>query len=218
MNFFIFHITYTIITGTIALLCYYFKNRLFILTKPLPVLGFIFIQIINLLFFYTSSHPLFIIIVSLGLFAGMIGDILLVKKNTFLFGMISFVIGHILYIIRFKQYRWDIPFYIFLIVGIISILFGVFLTLKMNNEKKKQFLIPAWCYIIIISLMLLSSINFEFGIKRAIPFYFIGGLLFYISDAILSIDKFIKEFKLSMLFVLITYYSAQMFISLGTIF
>ncbi|HOJ64279.1 MAG TPA: lysoplasmalogenase [Spirochaetota bacterium] len=218
MTFLLIHIIYITITGTIALLCYYFKNNLFIWTKPLPVLGLVIIQIINLLFINTSYHYIFIIFISIALLAGMIGDILLAKKNMLIMGMISFVIGHIFYIMRFKQYKWSMPIYITIIVVAISVLFGIFLSIKMDPAKKREFLIPLWCYITIITLMLLSAINFEYNVKRGIPFYFIGALLFYISDAILSIDKFIKEFRLAMLFVLITYYPAQMFLSLGTIF
>ncbi len=217
MNWLLIHIIYIIITGSIALICYYFKNNLFIFTKPLPVLGLIIFQIINL-FFFSNSILIFGIFIAIALFFGMIGDIFLVKKNLFIAGMLSFVVGHIFYIMRFKQYKWDLPFYVFIIVAILSFLFGIFLTNKMEPEKKKSLLIPVWCYIIIISLMLLAAINFEFNAKRNFPYYIVGALLFYISDAILSIDNLIKEFKISMLLVLITYYFAQMFISLGTIF
>ena len=216
MNWVLIHIIYILITGAIALICYYFKNNLFIVTKPIPVLGLAIFQIINLLFFNSSTYLIFIIFISIALFFGMIGDILLVK-NKFILGMLSFIVGHIFYIMRFKQYKWDLPFYIFIIIGIVSILFGIFITATMQESKKKGLIIPVWCYIIIISVMLLAAINFEFNIKRGFPYYIIGASLFYISDAILSIDNLVKEFKISMLFILITYYLAQMFISIGTI-
>lgn len=217
MSWLFIHIVYLLITSTISLICYYFKNNFFIITKPLPIFGLIIFQIVNMIFSNNSTYFIFIILISIALFFSMIGDILLIKKNLFIPGMLFFMLAHIFYIIRFKEYKWQLPSYIFIIIGAISILFGSFLTIKMPKDKKKGLIIPLWCYILAISLMLLSAINFEFNIKRIFPYYFIGAILFYISDAILSIDSFVKKFKISMLFVLITYYFAQMFISLGTI-
>ena len=73
------------------------------------------------------------------------------------------------------------------------------------NEMK----IPVTVYGIVISLML------YFSTRTANNFLILGALLFVISDTVLAVNLFVKEFQMLSILVMINYVVAQFFLVRG---
>lgn len=186
--------------------------RFYAYIKPLP-LALLVIFSFFLIFKDSPSdaYPITIWLMVLGFFFGLLGDIFLLKERFFLAGLSAFLIGHILYTIYFII---SAPFYFsflpVLLLTLTSLIYGAVLISNLIRKNKKQYIVPVIFYISGISIMVLSGMG--------MPEYFIfsGCLLFAVSDTILSINKFIKNFASAELFILSTYFTGQFLIFFGT--
>ncbi|MED3788136.1 lysoplasmalogenase [Peribacillus frigoritolerans] len=141
-------------------------------------------------------------LILLGLFFCMLGDGLLIW---FVIGLSAFLIGHLFYISAFFG-RWNFSWLRFATILPISI-YSTWISREMLHsliEKgEHNLIIPVICYVTVISLMGWAA--FMTGNAAAI----IGGLLFMISDSILSWNKFIDDVAFSGPLIMLTYYAAQ---------
>jgi uncharacterized membrane protein YhhN len=167
--------------------------------------------IIFLAFFSNSGdYKNFII---LGLIFSLFGDIfIMLSENKFVFGLISFLIAHIIYIYAFSiKNNFILPMYLsipFVIYGLV-----MYLYLYKNLKELK---IPVFVYISIILVMGISAFNLWYIKDNNLSFLaFIGSLLFIISDSVLAIDKFKKKMYFAQLILLTTYYTSQILIALS---
>jgi uncharacterized membrane protein YhhN len=76
--------------------------------------------------------------------------------------------------------------------------------------------IPVFVYALVIALMSVSALN-RFGSVNLLSFrlVFIGSLLFMLSDSILAVSLFVKNFEFSGVAVMLTYIAAQYLIMSG---
>ena len=155
------------------------------------------------------------------LFFSFLGDSFLlfdyINPLFFIFGLVSFLLTHILYIIYFigikpaqasllRQYPW-----IILLVTAYGISLVYFLFPKLGDLT-----IPVIVYAVIICTMLLCSTHIYKRINTASGKYFIAGaFLFVISDSLLAINKFNAAFAGASFLIMLTYCAAQYFISKG---
>lgn len=154
------------------------------------------------LVFSRSKNWLFI----LGLIFSFFGDLFLLFKWGFLFGLGSFFLAHLFYIFAFKQFKTTNPKKLILLLGIyLSVLLMVLF------PYLKEMKIPVICYGIVISVML------YFAVATKDQKLIIGGLLFVISDTILSLRLFMLENVILDLLVMFTYVLAQYFLVKGMI-
>jgi uncharacterized membrane protein YhhN len=146
-----------------------------------------------------------------GLFFALIGDIfLMLPSNRFLYGLFSFLITHILYIIAFIgdssfpiNYLYLIPC---LIIGVIILK----LLLPYAGNKR----IPVLLYSIILLFLLWQAIGrFDASFTHSSIAALVGTIFFIISDVSLAFNRFVRTFKNSQLLTLSTYYTAQLFIA-----
>jgi uncharacterized membrane protein YhhN len=183
-------------------------------TKPLlmPVLA--------LAVYHNSRGPKRSLIIAALLFSFM-GDsfLLLEDKNPlfFIFGLASFLITHILYIIYFlklKQVNTSLlksHTYIPLLVILYGIMLVYLLYPSLGDLK-----IPVIFYAAIICLMLICSVHIYKSVDRSSGLQFItGALLFVISDSLLAINKFYQPFPFAAFLIMLTYCAAQFFIARG---
>ncbi|XP_040569907.1 lysoplasmalogenase TMEM86A [Lepeophtheirus salmonis] len=145
----------------------------------------------------------------LGLFFCCIADGLLVYENMFLWGMITFAIGHIFYQIGlgWNKLKPKIGLVLLAIMGAVM----VFIIPHITNSTI-QMITP------IYGLLLAS--NVWRSIARASNFIEsmsgIGFVLFAISDTALIITRYYVDLKMmGSILIMATYYLAQYFISLG---
>ncbi len=174
------------------------KSSLFRILKPAPIFLLILFSV------FTNFNPFL-----LGaLFFSATGDIFLLNKEKFFsFGLASFLTAHLLYSYLFYSFGSSPDFMKILFIVIIAL--SVFSFLKENLGK---YLFPVFIYIIAISIMTILSLGFAGNNGFLIAS---GGILFFISDGVLAVNKFKLKIKRSNVIILSTYYLAQLMIVLG---
>lgn len=137
----------------------------------------------------------------------------------FIFGLVSFLITHLLYIIYFLGIKplgnsllKTHPYLPLLIAG-----FGaglIYLLYPWLGEMK----IPVMVYAAIICSMLLCSFYMYKSVKQSVGLQFIAGaVLFVLSDSLLAINKFYQPFQFAAILIMLTYCGAQYCIVRGFI-
>ncbi len=153
-----------------------------------------------------------------------LGDILLMFQAKqalfFIAGLVSFLIGHVLYIFCYRamrnekstnallgpqKIRYSLPI-ILAGSGLVTVLYPSLSDLK----------IPVMIYALVLTVMVLQALlRFGFTNKKSFAFLFVGALFFMISDSLLAINKFLEPLPFASLIVMLTYIIAQYFIVEG---
>jgi uncharacterized membrane protein YhhN len=154
-----------------------------------------------------------------------LGDVLLMFQGDemfFIFGLVAFLSGHVLYVFSYKQMRNPES-----VSGLLStqkfrfsfpvILAGtglVVVLLPHLGELK----IPVMIYALVLTIMVLQALfRFGFTSKRSFTLIFVGAIFFMISDSALAINKFMHPLPMASLLIMLTYMSAQFLIVEGAI-
>ena len=148
-----------------------------------------------------------------GLLFGLFGDVFLMfPDRMFRLGLVSFLIGHIFYILAFTS---GIGFGFSLQILLPIVLFGTTVSVFLLPHLKSM-TGPVLLYIIVICLMALQSWSRwqEIGGGRMLVAA-VGASFFLISDAILALNRFRKPFKRAHTMSLSTYYIAQWLIAVS---
>lgn len=182
------------------------------LTKPLLM------PLLILFYLFNVSSPNNYIIIAL--VCGFLGDVFLMwpSKQTFvLAGLLSFLMGHIFYIIIFlnsTQFLNTMPFY-FLIFLLPYLLLGLYVIKKLLPFMKSM-KIPASIYMSILIIMSFTSFTRIFSVPfLSFLLTSIGSLYFLLSDTILAFDLFKSPQKCNNFYIMSTYILAQFLIILG---
>jgi uncharacterized membrane protein YhhN len=134
-------------------------------------------------------------------------------KSLFLFGLASFLVAHLVYIVMFRKYRalvWWKPGPA-RVGGVAIILITVAALLGILWQSLGAMLIPVVVYALVLAAMGISATLADLGS----PLAAIGALLFISSDAMLAVNKFRQPFPRSEPLIWITYYLAQFLIVRG---
>ncbi len=171
---------------------------------------------------------------TVGVIFCLAGDVfLMVPRNMFIFGLLSFLLGHVFYILGLNNTP---PFtnlaglFLLLVLlkplAIISVillvLYIVWLYLKLarglQTRGEAKLRIPVLIYAIVIGLMVFSALMtwYRSGWTSAAALSVsIGALLFFISDSMLAWDRFLNPLSHARLKVMVTYHLGQIGIILG---
>lgn len=156
----------------------------------------------------------------LGFVFSLAGDVFLMLPNPryFLFGLVAFLLGHIAYIIALNstlpplEAVWlVIPIALvgaWLITNIVRALHAA------NHDSLRA---PVLVYGIAISVMLFSAWATLFRPEWSVAqraCVIVGATLFFISDALLAWNRFVKPFAAAKLAVIITYHLGQIALAL----
>ena len=168
------------------------------------------------LFIFTAvvqPHPIFPYyrFLLIGMIFCLAGDVLLdlPGKKMFLYGLVSFLLGHVFYVVAFFYTaginQWTIAgLAISLLAG-----GGVFLWLRPHLGSMK---IPVIFYILVINVMVLGAGSMV-GAGELKPAgrmaAFVGALSFYISDIFVARQRFLKTEFVNRLIGLPLYYGGQ---------
>ncbi|CAF3749704.1 unnamed protein product [Rotaria magnacalcarata] len=160
------------------------------------------------------------------------GDLLLMqnRNDLFLFGLVSFLLAHISYIIAFmvriqhgkpKLRRQltvsnmiikSIPFlaYIALMLYILSP------KLNTNTEETKGLLVPVVLYTFVVVGMTYTSYLRD---REAPGFWtvFVGAVFFVLSDSLIALNRFVMPLPTPGLFIMFTYGLGQYLITVGSL-
>jgi uncharacterized membrane protein YhhN len=160
-----------------------------------------------------QPHPIhsYFVLVLVGLIFCLGGDVCLTlpQKKAFLFGLILFLLGHVLYIVAFLQVAsfsglpWP-P-----MVATLGTSTGVYLWLRPHLGRMHG---PVVAYVIVITIMLcmawgLSGNQLLHISGRCLAL--IGAISFYLSDLFVARDRFLQASFLNRLVGLPTYYAGQ---------
>lgn len=201
------------------------KNYAFIFKTTTSIL-FIFTAIIS--YIKSPGDYYYFILLIIGLFFSLFGDMFLALKvnhhdgslnKFFLYGLVSFSITHVMYILAFTHLG---SFNILDLLVALTLAFIAMTILKSNkNIDFKNMLLPASIYSFIICLMTFESIKLVFLLRFDIGTYLllIGALLFILSDLVLCFILFNKYAKKYLSAInLITYYTGQFIIASTLLF
>jgi uncharacterized membrane protein YhhN len=172
--------------------------------------------ILSCLFIFTAlvqAHliPVYFYILLFGLIFCLGGDVFLAlpQERMFLLGLVSFLLGHVLYVVGFfyvadvSQWTW---------VGCLVGLLVSGLVFWWLRPHLGSMLIPVIAYIIVITVMVigawtvLGDTKLNYAGRLVV---FIGAVSFYLSDLFVARDRFLKSEFTNRLIGLPMYYVGQ---------
>ncbi|MCS5588114.1 MAG: lysoplasmalogenase [Porticoccaceae bacterium] len=177
------------------------KHQVVWVAKPLASLGFIGAALAN-----NALDSAYGQAVLVALLLSWLGDLLLISRNSklsFLLGIISFLLGHVVYIAAFVilGVHWDIAGYTLIPLALMAVLIGRWIMTKAPAELR-----PAVsAYIGVISIMVATSVGTSVG--WIIP---VAAISFYASDLAVALERFVKASFINQLWGLPLYYAAQL--------
>lgn len=197
----------------LLLYCEYTKHRKGIIAvKSICSLLFVITAIIQPHFIPSYYHY-----VLAGLVLCLSGDVFLAvpRHDTFLYGLIAFLLGHLLYIFGFisvaksGQELWIVSF---VVVAVSVFVYGRIFPYLASMK------ISVLVYVAVISVMLIAAwsvmSNPSLG-KSGRSMVFFGAFFFYISDMFVARDRFYRKEFSNRFFGLPLYYSGQFLLALS---
>ena len=148
-----------------------------------------------------------------GLVCSLAGDVfLMLDEKLFLGGLVSFLVGHVMYVIGLLQFDVEPPL---LLVGVLLVLIAAAVVgskvVAGARGHDERLTVPVAVYLSIISLMVVSA----FG--TAIPIAIAGALLFYASDGVLGWNRFVEPIPHGRLLIMTTYHLGQIGLALALV-
>ena len=196
-----------LIAGDIA----YIITELLVLKAVTSVI-FVLIGVLNLLYVMLikkdKSHMIFGILICIGLFFAMLGDIIL--EIHFITGAVLFAVAHVFYFISYiKLSKFCLRDLIcFACICIPSILVVVFFPNLDYGSVLME--VVACLYAVVISLMVGKALSNLIGKRTMTNIYvFLGSTLFFLSDLMLLFNVFGGGIMLAQVLCLSLYYPAE---------
>ncbi|MBX9610432.1 MAG: sterol desaturase family protein [Burkholderiales bacterium] len=156
-----------------------------------------------------NGHFYLNIVAALGF--SLVGDVLLMFPGYFVPGLIAFLIAHVFYIAVFKHGQaWFPRRGAWVATLAIGAMFYAFVALQGLPVALR---VPVAAYVVVISLMAAQAIGraqvLRDGASLAVA---LGAGFFMLSDSLLALNKFVLPLPMAPLWVLGTYYAAQILI------
>ena len=190
------------ISGILALFFDFTENQWgFYITKPTTT----FIILLYALQYRKKELKNYNLRICLGLFFCLVGDTLLLFDTYFIFGLVSFLIGHLCFLVAFygqQGFKWPKSIGLLLILTAMAILYLCFPNLGVLK-------IPVFAYVGVIVLMSWQGIALQQNNLRS-NFRRVGWavVLFMFSDSLLALNKFYLSIPYSGLLILSTYWTS----------
>jgi uncharacterized membrane protein YhhN len=199
------------------------------LYKPLSTILVILVCILSLTSPSDTYDAVYTLLVAGGLTLSLAGDVLLIPQNNpraFLGGLVAFLLAHVLYIVAFVYVQISLGLRsngmgeASAAIGLALVGSAIYRYFSAGLGKMR---LPVLFYVLVISVMVHRALAVALAHSgpATLPVLLVGGGgLFYLSDAILAINKFrfdgqlphYKRWNLS------TYYAGQLLIALSASF
>jgi len=184
------------------------------ITKPIVLIGLILFMVLRVP--VTPARLPFL----LGLFFSLLGDIFLIPRGTrwFLVGMGAFSVAQLMYIWGFNTSMPPVPV---LVVGLVGLLVGVILIhLLVNrfsgsssvNRAILPFMKGYGALVLAMVMSALLCLARPAWPDRAAVMAGIGGILFFLSDGMIGLDKLDRRLPRYRFWIIVTYHLAQFLI------
>jgi len=136
------------------------------------------------------------------------GDVFLMlpDEKLFVFGLGSFLAGHIAYIVGLwvAGVSFGALLVGVLLVAVAVLTLGVRIVRGVHAGQHPELTGPVVAYLVVISVMVASAIG------RTNAFAIVGAVLFYASDAMIAWTRFIEDKPWGRLAIIVTYHLGQM--------
>lgn len=146
--------------------------------------------------------------------ASLAGDVFLMFPGYFIPGLVAFLLAHVAYIALFRQ---DVPWLpsraaLVAVSAVALVMYAVLVSGGLPAGLRG----PVAAYVVAIALMAAQAVG-RATVLRDGPALLVaaGAVLFMLSDALLAINRFVLPLPMSAVWVLSTYYAAQMLIVAG---
>ena len=197
----------------------------FVLYMTRKVTKVFLMSTLGLLYYLGTPKEKFSKNVLLGVFFGFLGDVLLLVDDPFspfiILGIISFFIGHLLYVISFLRetgfHNYKNHFFVFLTIT------GIFLYIEKNAFEflkdgfaKRDVMLHGISYLTLLMILNITSGFYSytyFNIYSLLTF--IGSFIFFVSDFILVRKMFYEDNKYYQVSLMTTYILGQSLICYG---
>jgi uncharacterized membrane protein YhhN len=141
----------------------------------------------------------------------------------FLAGLIAFLLAHIAYVGGFWATGFTFDGMLLLFAAAISaaaVLIYIRLRTALKESSNEALVLPVLAYVIVISVMVFFASSTIFNpdwLDQSGLIVTIGAVLFFISDALLAWNRFVKPLPQGRLVSIIPYHLAQYFIAFGVL-
>jgi uncharacterized membrane protein YhhN len=183
---------------------------LYMVFKPVAMLlamAFVAVRATN-----TRAIARFDVLLLAALLFSLCGDVfLMLPGNTFIAGLASFLVAHLFYIALFRQGQGWFPSRpgLAAVFSVGAVMYAI--VWPGLPDPVLQLAVAA--YVSVISLMASQALGrARVSGDAASRWVALGACVFMVSDSLIAIDKFVSPVPLSALWILLTYYAAQMLI------
>ena len=142
------------------------------------------------------------------------GDVFLMQdRDLLLQGLVSFFLAHVAYIVAFGGPVLT-PFAVFIATAVILVSGPTFLVIRQSLRRRgrEQLVVPVLAYVFVISLMVVTAVTAPGSndwSRGSILAAALGAGLFYTSDAMIGMHRFVKEQPWAPVAIMVTYHLGQ---------
>ncbi len=196
------------------------SHTLEFICKPLLMI------ILSSWFFFNSRRygDRFTVLVQVGLFFSLIGDVALMcqykDEFNFLIGLGAFLIAQLCFVMAFMRNIIDVDGFDGWVLGgtlsVLVALYAILFSWQLLQHVDESMSTPVTWYVIAIALMgITAALRHGRTFPRSFWMVFSGALLFMASDSVLAINRFVKPMAWEPIAVIILYAAAQFLIAAG---
>jgi uncharacterized membrane protein YhhN len=142
------------------------------------------------------------------------GDVFLMgERDRFVHGLIAFFAAHVAYIVAFGGVVLS-PYSVFLGTSLVLIGGPLYIAIRQGLRKrdKPELIFPVLAYVFVISCMVMAALTAPGAsgwTRSSIIAAATGALLFYGSDALIGLHRFVRELRWAPLAIIVTYHLGQ---------
>lgn len=161
--------------------------------------------------FTNPISPLYRTLIAVGIAFSLAGDVfLMLPQNTFVFGLVSFLIAHLFYIFAYRSVS---GFHFTWWLALPYMLYGFFM-LYLLWPHVGDLRIPVIVYAAVLMIMGWQAAEQWWQVRdTSMLLAMVGAILFILSDTTLALNKFRAPVPQRDLIIMSTYYSAQFLIA-----
>ncbi|HBD95981.1 MAG TPA: hypothetical protein DDY71_10785 [Spirochaetia bacterium] len=187
------------------------ENKYHVFVKPVSLVILAILFTVSTII--QNKFDVYIASAIVALLFGALGDYFMSRHEKFFFpGLYSFLLGHLLLITAFSK-NYTVIWYL-TPVYILSFITLMLIFSKMKPETRRLTRVPMIIYVAVLSSMFIFSAGYGYNNGIFLQML-LGGMLFIVSDTLLTFHIFIKKFKYDSTAILTTYYLAELMLCDG---
>lgn len=164
---------------------------------------------------WEGGYDLRFIATMVALAASLAGDVFLMQERDLLLqGLASFFVAHVAYIVAFGGPPLT-PYSVFIATSLMLVSGPLFLVVRQGLKRRGRdsLIAPVFAYCVVISVIVLTAMtapgagDWERGAVFAAA---AGAMLFYASDSMIGLHRFVRELAWAPVAIMVTYHLGQL--------